>query len=364
MRKRLSILLLSCAAMVTNAYAQYQSPLNETPANVKVCRSTSPKVIKDQTFYKADDTNHQKFSYEYDEKGLLASYTYLIWNKSSNEWDDHQKWVYSYNNDNTLLEEISLYNSSNWKNISKKVPTYVDGKITEELYYAWDPLNKDWEDVSIKCIYSYDANGFKTGYMQQYKKASEETWNEPNLKVTYTRNSAGNITEELSQLWDSETKTWVNNDQYVFEYDAEKDQMNSFFSKWKDNKWNTESKQKCFYDKDGDLTRVEYYNSLEDSSLDAYCIYTYIPSTSSGETGLTGIDAEVISVYPNPATTDINIKVPANFVNKQADIYDTAGQLVKSIDLDTEITRVTISNLSGGIYFVKIANQTIKMVKR
>ncbi len=67
--------------------------------------------------------------------------------------------------------------------------------------------------------------------------------------------------------------------------------------------------------------------------------------------GVTEIDDSRISVYPNPASNYVNI------FSKTAgtmDIYNISGLLVKSNKINNSVKRVDISDLSSGIYIIKV----------
>ena len=56
-------------------------------------------------------------------------------------------------------------------------------------------------------------------------------------------------------------------------------------------------------------------------------------------------------VYPNPTLTDFEIKKPSNIIIKNIKLFNSLGKLV----LETTSTKkVSIKNLSAGIYFVEI----------
>lgn len=60
------------------------------------------------------------------------------------------------------------------------------------------------------------------------------------------------------------------------------------------------------------------------------------------------------SVYPNPATSTLNISIPEN-QNQQLQIFNSLGRLVKEISA-TQQTQIDISDLSCGLYFVRLQN--------
>ena len=75
-----------------------------------------------------------------------------------------------------------------------------------------------------------------------------------------------------------------------------------------------------------------------------------------------------ISLYPNPASTVINIENKSNEEIKSVSIYSITGALVKQINNAQEIKTISISELQSGMYFVKmqVGNQVVnnKIIKK
>ncbi len=60
----------------------------------------------------------------------------------------------------------------------------------------------------------------------------------------------------------------------------------------------------------------------------------------------------LLSVYPNPANSIINIK--CEFVIEQIEIYNISGELLQSIAVNSDNPQIDISSFSAGTYFVKV----------
>ncbi len=72
------------------------------------------------------------------------------------------------------------------------------------------------------------------------------------------------------------------------------------------------------------------------------------------------------SVFPNPATNQINIKTTAKLVGTFYTIFDNMGKMVLSGQLNAENTLIELDNLSSGIYLFRIGEnnqQTFKVIK-
>ena len=71
--------------------------------------------------------------------------------------------------------------------------------------------------------------------------------------------------------------------------------------------------------------------------------------------------ADGFSLYPNPATNSITVGTPcATAVN----IYDMAGRIVLTMQTRAGNNTIDISALPQGVYFLKTASHTAKLVKK
>lgn len=60
-------------------------------------------------------------------------------------------------------------------------------------------------------------------------------------------------------------------------------------------------------------------------------------------------------VYPNPATDEINIQIPQDFINAEIVIYSLNGQkLIAQQSSQTEIQKVSVDQLNAGKYVIKL----------
>lgn len=88
-----------------------------------------------------------------------------------------------------------------------------------------------------------------------------------------------------------------------------------------------------------------------------------IRTLSTLRTGAIEEDVEDLNVYPNPVDNELTISVAVED-NSVAQIYSVTGALVRTINLNQEVTTVNIGELSPGIYLVKVETGDEVMVKR
>jgi len=84
---------------------------------------------------------------------------------------------------------------------------------------------------------------------------------------------------------------------------------------------------------------------------------------SSAVTGTTttGIDswlANSVSLYPNPAKEVVNVQCTMNNVQIEAvEVYDVYGKLINTVIVTENPTRINISGLADGMYFVRVTTE-------
>lgn len=70
-----------------------------------------------------------------------------------------------------------------------------------------------------------------------------------------------------------------------------------------------------------------------------------------------------ISVYPNPFNDQLIIELQSSS-SKEFKIYSILGEMVLKGSVNSDINTIDLSNLPANIYFLKIENQSIKLIKQ
>ena len=101
---------------------------------------------------------------------------------------------------------------------------------------------------------------------------------------------------------------------------------------------------------------TQFCNSIWEKLNAVMCNGTSINETNS--------KTKAISIFPNPANTEINIVLPAN-ENAQIEISNAMGQVIIK---DQNKNRIDISNLTNGLYFISVKqgqqSYTQKLIKQ
>ena len=74
--------------------------------------------------------------------------------------------------------------------------------------------------------------------------------------------------------------------------------------------------------------------------------------------------AKMVSIYPNPANSEITIMSPFSGTNSNAVFTNTAGEVVMVQQLNSSTSKVDVSNLAPGVYIVTLRNNESVVVKR
>jgi len=98
---------------------------------------------------------------------------------------------------------------------------------------------------------------------------------------------------------------------------------------------------------------------------------TKVLSLKINSVGINMAETGTLQVYPNPTTGKFSV-VGANNIRpnenniRPIEIFDAAGRLVyrEPCTMNRTPVKIDISHLPNGIYFVKIGNETIKIVKK
>jgi hypothetical protein len=352
---------LSVAMMMALICAQAQSmrnPLNLEPANVRLGKSVSPKKLSDMTFYRPDGVQLDRTRFAYGENGRKISEQNQRWSAENNAWTDVSKDDYSYS-ENRLSVVSDILASSSRKNPSK-TETYYDNEKRKSysLCYSWNKSTETWtEKPVIKGEWHYDGNGRVAEYVKQYRNKDTGAWDIPLCRILYSYDEKGNQREEIMQSRKN-GESWENVGKYTYSCseNAVETVCRSYVASG-DN-WLYDGKIICTYDKDGDPARCEYYNSNAGESVSAYCVYTYSDTVEKADSP----KDEDITVYPNPAVSGFDLVVPEELVGKTAFLFDLSGKQAKSVHVGNPRMKVDVSDLSKGIYVMKIDSYSKKIV--
>lgn len=84
----------------------------------------------------------------------------------------------------------------------------------------------------------------------------------------------------------------------------------------------------------------------------------YIRCLSDNLVGINETDLKQINIFPNPATSELTIYIPANMITSSYRIYDLSGKQLQQGLIENSLTPINISELENGIYTIKLDNSS------
>jgi hypothetical protein len=105
----------------------------------------------------------------------------------------------------------------------------------------------------------------------------------------------------------------------------------------------------------GEQFEVEaiYDQNFGDAGQFAVNGISFVTDLKAGSTGFGDYNEVSVSIYPNPAKETLNI-VLSDFRASSIEIYSSLGQKVYTGEIAGEQSRITISTLQKGLYFLKV----------
>ncbi|MDR1737810.1 MAG: T9SS type A sorting domain-containing protein, partial [Candidatus Symbiothrix sp.] len=93
-----------------------------------------------------------------------------------------------------------------------------------------------------------------------------------------------------------------------------------------------------------------------------------VTATYKDATSIDEISLNEIRIYPNPVKDELHINFPSfeNLESLNAQIYDISGRTVgalRATPTDNGTAAINVSNLSSGVYFLKIGDKRVRFVK-
>jgi len=92
----------------------------------------------------------------------------------------------------------------------------------------------------------------------------------------------------------------------------------------------------------------------------------FLKTTNGGGVSINEIDQSnfMFTIYPNPATSQLEIILPQIYRSQRLIITNTLGQLIKQQEFSSNQISVEIANLPAGIYFLEVQIATGSFIKK
>ncbi|MCF7793235.1 MAG: T9SS type A sorting domain-containing protein [Candidatus Cloacimonetes bacterium] len=336
-----------------------------------------------------DDWQNQfKLAYSY-EAGLVSEIKVYYWNGSLWAYDHRE--VYSYDDEDHLIEVLIQYHSGTWINLMRYVLIWQNNLVMELTLQNW--LNMTWEN-SERTLISYDANDNEIedlwqtwdGYDWYDMELYTMTYDNNNLRQdlleqhnnqgnwidfylnTYSYDANDNLIEDLGAFY---TGSWENDILRTYEYDVDDNLSTILEEYYFMGNWCESSLESYSYEND-QVSEILYQiwetDDWLNDQLEEY-IYEELNSYPNEIPHNSSLISH-LSNHPNPfnPSTTISFSSEQNQQNEQIEIviYNIKGQKVKTFSfpngsLGTSkglvVWNGTDDNnkpVSSGIYFAKL----------
>lgn len=263
---------------------------------------------------------YYRFTFIYGAEGLLISYATESKPRPTADWDYHEQYHFTYDeNDSLTSERNQEWDGSDWIDQASYSFAYdLNGNWVSEHYAYWNSLL--WKQV-FRIVFSYDANN--------------------------------NLTARIRE-W-GEEGNWSNDERLIYDYDQHLNLVRVTSEEWFDN-WILNDFYIEFWDSSGNR-----YNYIA-SQVDLFYRYS---TTDVTESSSLPPSHRLLHNYPNPFNpiTNIGYTVPEHCPVSLV-VYNVAGQKVRTLESNVlspgeyQTTWDGTDNLGlqvgGGLFFARL----------
>lgn len=108
---------------------------------------------------------------------------------------------------------------------------------------------------------------------------------------------------------------------------------------------------------------LNYTNGMLDSFAGSTIQRMVFSTTNSFSDVATVDETQQVSLYPNPASSFIQLKNASTASGVAVTIFRADGAVALSTQLTSATDQISVSNLSKGLYLLKVNNQILKFIK-
>jgi len=267
----------------------------------------------------------QEVTWQYNDGGLLLMQQTKVW-REPGIWKDSLRISNTYNDLNQIISELrETWNESGfWENTQRVDQLfYAHGNLAETLQYNWNSDLQQWE-MKYYTVFAYNDQNNLIEKWQLYWDADSGFWINLN-KTIYQYNIMGLRTNVLQQFWDAFGNYWFNTSNNVFTYDSDGNRLEFLFQFW-------------------DEESSHWINIYKDFNW-----WSFFEPSAVNDPGIA-----TASVFPNPSSGLINVKIPGLIGSGYLEIFNLSGQLIYSTTLENESTPVDVSSFARGTNFLHI----------
>jgi len=337
-----------------------------------------------------------KTVHTYDGNGRLTKEIRYNWNDSNSSWQYSSKMEQEFDKKGIILiRENYTYNlvKSLWIGTVKEENVFKDGQILTGIRYEWNYELNQWRN-QVKGEYTYDGNGIEKMEIGFKWNATDEIW-ENYYKYEFSINASGkvdkittfkidssnqwigayreeyvydengNVILLVNSEWDTIISDWVSKYKIEREFNTNSQMTFELTYRWnKDqNDWGFNDKRTFDFDINGNIKTANYYSwKINNNNWylhhNSESFYSALVTNNKYFT-----EFPDIQVYPNPAHEIFTIELQNNEFTS-AQLFNSTGKLLKTLPLENGINTYNISELESGIYFIRIPQRDMVVVKK
>lgn len=111
---------------------------------------------------------------------------------------------------------------------------------------------------------------------------------------------------------------------------------------------------------EGDVVYLAFVYTSSDSAASTWEV-TNVEVYGTGYDAVAEKEAVTINVYPNPASSVLNVKAESA---AEAQIMDMAGRVMMTVNVNEGENAINVAELESGVYFVRMNGAVVKFVKK
>lgn len=161
-------------------------------------------------------------------------YYYVSYDKVSNSFNNKYRGNYTYNTDNKVAVTLmEKWANGTWRNYTKETNTYNSaGYITEEVNQNWDTVNNVWVN---SWLYNFTYDGQNNLTLRATKKwnANNNAWDNQSEDIYVFSGSL--MTERSARSWDVQNNVWKNSYRYIFAHNNDNLLITETYYTWDKN---------------------------------------------------------------------------------------------------------------------------------
>ena len=197
-------------------------------------------------------------------------------------------------------------------------------------------------DVCLYAYYSDSSGGFCADTLCQLITVQDSTGNTP-----CSANFSWTITGNTVQF--NNTSTGTNSNQWSFGdggYSYTNNPTHTYSSPG--------TYSVCLY---------SYYDdSLQVICADSICQVVYVNDSLDSTASVKPVVLDAFELFPNPATTVLNVKMENVSANTYASITDLVGREMTRVELTSQLTEISVIDLPNGVYIVQLIDADQQLI--